>query len=396
MVSPFKRLACFAILIAALLPSVASAAEPTLNIVGTAPSSLGRTTPIAIGGDWVLLQVQDTDQAIRWNFKTGETQTINGVATAWDMVASGVVLYSPSEAPGDYKLWWYGNVVDAPPVAEGASPTRLSIDVRRRVPQGVNGVFPNRSGTLKVSLNGDVFDAAGNPVSLPGREGNLGLIARDVPLLYARPDSAAQNDSLLRLDLRTGVSQIIPIPNYLAFFATSAEGNYVAAQIPGNPTVQTVIIRFDTGISVQAAASVNEIVFADDYNPGSHAEVLRLYQAIFGRWPDLAGAKYWIRTNNGTENGTTYNVLEIAGFMSGSPEWANAYSGTTDAQFVEIVYSNVLGRGYDQGGYNYWLDLVRGTNQHEGNKDLAKLARHEMVFYVTANPESISGNPFQP
>ena len=34
----------------------------------------------------------------------------------------------------------------------------------------------------------------------------------------------------------------------------------------------------------------------------------------------------------------------------------------TDAKYVETLYTNVLGRDYDQEGYNYWLgNLNNGT-----------------------------------
>ncbi len=140
---------------------------------------------------------------------------------------------------------------------------------------------------------------------------------------------------------------------------------------------------------VEDATSIDELVSQLDYNGSSHAQVLRLYPAIFNRVPDVGGAKYWIDVNN-----QGYGVLQIAGFMAGSEEWATTYNGTSDERFVEVVYSNVLGRGYDQAGYNYWLDLVKGTNDSGGNKDFAKLKRHAMVFYVTANVEFTRRYPF--
>ncbi len=151
-----------------------------------------------------------------------------------------------------------------------------------------------------------------------------------------------------------------------------------------------------TAASVEDASSVEEILGQPDYNGESHAEILRLYQAIFGRAPDLDGAKYWIRVNNGAEDGVAHSVLAIAGFMSISPEWASNYEGTDDEVFLERVYSNVLGRDYDQAGFNYWLDTLRGTNTTGENPNGTILDRPSMVFYVTANPEFISQYEFAP
>lgn len=133
--------------------------------------------------------------------------------------------------------------------------------------------------------------------------------------------------------------------------------------------------------TVATAVSVEQIVAASDYDPVSHARVLRLYQAIFGRYPDLAGAKYWIDLND-----RGHGVLDIAGYMSVSSEWSTTYRGTSDAEFVAAVYTNVLGRDYDLAGYLYWLDLI----------ETDRLSRPQMVFYVTANAEFTRAYPFQP
>ena len=172
----------------------------------------------------------------------------------------------------------------------------------------------------------------------------------------------------------------------------SLEGQFPSDLGPGPHTVVLEITESDRSIilleqldvqqhngPVNAATTISEIVRSIDYNNRSHAEILRLYQAIFNRPPDLDGAKYWIDIND-----QGHDVIAIAGFMSGSQEWRNAYDGTTNAQFVEQVYTNVLGRDFDQSGYDYWLDLV----------DSGQLNRPSMVFYVTANNEFTSKYPF--
>lgn len=144
-----------------------------------------------------------------------------------------------------------------------------------------------------------------------------------------------------------------------------------------------------TASTVQSANTVAEILSAPDYSFQAHAPKLRLYQAIFDRTPDVGGAKYWIDINN-----QGHDVLAIAGFMSGSAEWTNNYAGTSDREFLTRVYSNVLGRDFDQGGFNYWLDTLLGTNSYGGNPEFKKLDRSEVVFYITANPEFTSAYPF--
>ncbi len=152
----------------------------------------------------------------------------------------------------------------------------------------------------------------------------------------------------------------------------------------------------DTPQRVKNAETIAELVGASDYDVRKYPPVLRLYRAIFAREPDVEGVKYWIRVLDGEEDGTEYGIIEIARFMSASAEWENNYAGTSPDQFVEIVYSNVLGRSYDQAGYNYWLDLVRGSNEFGNNPKRDRLTRPDMVFYVTDNEEFRNSYPYLP
>lgn len=126
-------------------------------------------------------------------------------------------------------------------------------------------------------------------------------------------------------------------------------------------------------ITVGDALTVDQIQAASDYEDAD-ASILRLYQAIFARYPDTLGAKYWLGIRR-----RGYSIREIAGFMAASDEWSNRYDDLDNNGFVAAVYENVLGRDYDQDGYDYWLDLV----------DTGQLNRPSMVFYVTDNEEFI-------
>ncbi len=127
------------------------------------------------------------------------------------------------------------------------------------------------------------------------------------------------------------------------------------------------------------ATSIEEMVASADYIEQLDAPVLRLYQAFFNRPPDLGGAKYWLGIRR-----QGFDLLQIAGFMADGDEFANTYAGTSNPLYVELVYSNVLGRAFDQEGYDYWLGLL-----NEG-----AINRVELVFYVTQNLEFINSYPF--
>ncbi|MEM7275186.1 MAG: DUF4214 domain-containing protein [Actinomycetota bacterium] len=80
-----------------------------------------------------------------------------------------------------------------------------------------------------------------------------------------------------------------------------------------------------------------------------HARVWRLYQAFFLRQPDGDGFDYWIKTRNG---GAT--LADIAYQFAQGPEFQARYGSLTHAEFVDLVYRNVLCRTPDEGGRNYW------------------------------------------
>ncbi len=91
------------------------------------------------------------------------------------------------------------------------------------------------------------------------------------------------------------------------------------------------------------------------------AEVRRLYLAYFLRDPDQAGWQYWVDERNG---GAT--LISVADAFAQSAEFTATYGAATDAQFVDLVYANVLERPADAEGHAYWLgQLQAGVSRGE-------------------------------
>ncbi len=122
---------------------------------------------------------------------------------------------------------------------------------------------------------------------------------------------------------------------------------------------------------IATATSVDDIRWSEEFQP-EHADVLRLYRAFFNREAELEGAQYWIQQSR---NGA--NLDDIAWAFANGPEFKKRYGNATDAQFVAIVYQNVLGRNYDQDGFNYWLGKIQS----------GELTRHGAVRWIAASPE---------
>ena len=107
-------------------------------------------------------------------------------------------------------------------------------------------------------------------------------------------------------------------------------------------------------------------------------EMFRLYNAAFARFPDASGLEYWIdKYSSGTDD-----ARAVASSFLASDEFKDRYgSDVSNADYVETLYTNVLGRDYDQEGYDYWLgnlnsgvetryELLLGFAESVENKDL--------------------------
>lgn len=132
--------------------------------------------------------------------------------------------------------------------------------------------------------------------------------------------------------------------------------------------------------TVEVAATVDEILAARDYDPERDADTLRLYRAFLGREPDPAGARYWI---DQTRGGATLDDLAF-GFAN-SIEFRTTYGDVSDAEFLDLIYRNMLNRIADPAGRSYWLDQMSGG-----------LAPHLVVRWVVANDEFVGKHPFSP
>lgn len=98
-------------------------------------------------------------------------------------------------------------------------------------------------------------------------------------------------------------------------------------------------------ISTPAAAFARPV-----YESSTAAQVWRLYQAYFLRQPDVEGFAYWIRRAEGG-----MSLIDIANFLGTSDEFRQRYGTLDDRQFMDLIYRNVLCRGYDAEGYAFWL-----------------------------------------
>ena len=106
-------------------------------------------------------------------------------------------------------------------------------------------------------------------------------------------------------------------------------------------------------------------------------EIFRLYNAAFARFPDADGLEYWIEEFSSGRN--TRRVVAESFLLS--EEFGERYgTNVSNAQYVETLYINILGREYDQEGYNYWL----------GNLNSGLETRYELLLGFAENAENLA------
>lgn len=83
--------------------------------------------------------------------------------------------------------------------------------------------------------------------------------------------------------------------------------------------------------------------------------IVRLYQAEFGRVPDVGGLKFFVQQYE--QGGGTQNISVIAQQLLNSAEATSGGTtagNTLNATFVSTIYNNILGRTASTGEVNFW------------------------------------------
>ncbi|MEP1766922.1 MAG: DUF4214 domain-containing protein [Sulfitobacter sp.] len=89
-------------------------------------------------------------------------------------------------------------------------------------------------------------------------------------------------------------------------------------------------------------------------------DVYRLYVATLDRDPDLTGFEGWL---GDLAAGADFTDV-VTGFVA-SPEFSATYGDLNDADFIDLLYNNVLDRDPDDAGEQGWLDAIAAGQSRE-------------------------------
>ncbi len=88
--------------------------------------------------------------------------------------------------------------------------------------------------------------------------------------------------------------------------------------------------------------------------------VARLYVAAFDRLPEPAGFAFWVEQYSTAQ----WNLPQMAAFFADSNEFNDTFGGLDNEGFVTQMYRNVLDRGPDQQGLDFWSgQLANGLSR---------------------------------
>jgi hypothetical protein len=150
-----------------------------------------------------------------------------------------------------------------------------------------------------------------------------------------------------------------------AFQIDSLESNWRVWQKQSNGTMPVVL------------DDVERLKFSDNLvaldTDGVAGQGYRIYKAAFDRTPDGSGLGYWI-----AQMDKGMNVTEVAARFIDSPEFRSLYGqNPSNAEFLTKVYTNVLGRKPDQGGYSWWLNELNTNPDKSRQKVLADFSESQ-------------------
>lgn len=153
------------------------------------------------------------------------------------------------------------------------------------------------------------------------------------------------------------------------FVYTASSSSYQVNNSSGRVTIKNIFSSEEDSLT-----NVERIRFTDKSIAldiaGNAGKAYRVYKAAFARDPqagDMSGLGFWIsRIDNGMD------MVEVAARFIDSNEFRKLYGqNPTNAEFLTKVYTNVLGRTPDQGGYDWWLNELNTNPTKTRQKVLA-------------------------
>ncbi len=176
-------------------------------------------------------------------------------------------------------------------------------------------------------------------------EHRLGAAFEDIANAFVMSDEFAQR---FGTDLSDAGFVDALYNNVLGRDGDAAGRSFWQARLEAGAERAQVLAAFaDSPENIERTSTVNPL-------SSPEAEVLRLYRAAFGRFPDADGFAFWVGERS---NGAS--LESIAADFALASEFERRYGAALDdRQFLDVLYQNVLERPGDAGGIEFWLAVL--------------------------------------
>ncbi len=134
---------------------------------------------------------------------------------------------------------------------------------------------------------------------------------------------------------------------------------YIATAGYIGPDTVSLTLTDGKGGTVAVSVAVNVTAVVNPYagSTGINGQVVRIYSAMLGRLPDAGGFAYWAGQR---ESGMTLaRMIEMfADSVEFRTTFGNRIIEDTDEEWVDFVYGELMNRTPDAGGRVFWLDML--------------------------------------
>ncbi len=171
---------------------------------------------------------------------------------------------------------------------------------------------------------------------------------------------AAAGGTTITLSDHQGTGTFINYPT------VNADGTKIAfAQSTNNTVAGVQIMLWTTAapppVPVTCSISKPNETFAPQVTNATNARLWRLYQAYFLRQPDAPGFAFW------QQKVAQGNDLSwISSFFAESTEFGATYGTLSNAQFVDLIYKNILCRAPEAEGRAFWISQLDTGAKNRG------------------------------
>jgi len=140
-------------------------------------------------------------------------------------------------------------------------------------------------------------------------------------------------------------------------------------------------IHFSDGVvSITSESAAEQLV-----DKALVGRVASLYEAALDRNPDVGGLNFWVNTYTKGQS-----VLDIAQNFIDSEEFTSRFDVTTNEDFVNTLYLNILGRTGDEEGVAWWLTALSTEEDKKAQVLLEFSDSVENQTHLTGLIDSIS------